>query len=154
MSYVVVRLRGVADRSKDQRKTLESLRLHKIHHATIVPATPAYDGMLKHVEHLVTYGDLDADTAEDLLRERGRGPGDVAVDDAFVQEHTPYGSIEELAEALTDDDVDIGKLSPLKPVFRLSPATGGFAGKKRHFNEGGSLGYRGDEISDLIGRML
>lgn len=155
MGYVVVRMRGHADRDHGQRKTLESLRLHKPNHATVVPENVSYEGMLKKVEHLVTYGELDGGTATELLRSRGEIPGGDAITDEHVDEHTEYGSVEELAAALVDDQVAIGTLEgALKPVFRLAPARGGFESKKRHFNEGGSLGYRGEAINDLIDRML
>lgn len=154
MAYAVIRLRGQADRNHALRKTLDSLRLHRVHHATIVPETPSFQGMLKKVEHLVTYGELDQDTATELLKVRGRASGDRELTDDIVAEHTEYGSIAELAEALTNDEVSIGQLGGIKPVLRLSPARGGFEGKKRHINEGGSLGYRADAINDLLERML
>ncbi len=154
MGYVVIRLSGQADLRHDQKKTLESLRLHYVNHATIVPETPSYEGMLKRVEHHVTYGEIDEDTAVDLLEARGRAEGDAELTDELVAENTEYGSISELATALVDDEIDIGRLGAIKPVFRLAPARGGFEGQKRHFNEGGALGYRGDAINDLVDRML
>lgn len=154
MAYAIVRLRGVAKKNHDHRKTLDSLRLSKIHHTTIVPENANYEGMISTVEHHVTYGELDAETATALLEERGRGEGDIPVDDDLVAEHTEYGSVEELAGALADDEVDLGSVDGIKPVFRLAPARGGFDSKKRHVNEGGSLGYRGDAINDLLERMI
>ncbi len=38
--------------------------------------------------------------------------------------------------------------------FHLSSATGGFAQKKRHFNEGGDAGNRESKINALVQRML
>lgn len=154
MSYLVIRLRGQADREQNKHKTLSSLRLHRTHHATIVPETAAYAGMLNKVEHLVTYGDLDAETATELLNARGRIPGNDPLTDAYVDEHTPYASISDLAQALVDEEADLGELDGIKPVFRLAPARGGFESKKRHFNEGGSLGDRGAAINELAERML
>ncbi|MGH2670421.1 MAG: 50S ribosomal protein L30 [bacterium] len=156
MSLVVVRLRGVAGRSPDHRMTLELLRLFKVNHATIVPANDSYRGMLKKVEHFVTYGDLTKETAVKLLRERGRAPGNKPLTDTYVREETPYGSLAELAEALAGDQVDIGHLDAIKPVFRLNPARGGLEGrgKKHHVSAGGALGYRGKDINAFIERML
>ncbi len=154
MAYAVIRLRGVPGRRHDQKKTLDSLRLHHIHHATIVPEDETFEGMLKRVEHHVTYGEITPDGAAELLAERGRVRGGDPLTDELVDEHTDHASIEELAEALAQDEARIGELGEIKPVFRLAPARGGFKGKKRHFNEGGSLGYRGEEIQDLIERML
>ncbi|MAE13716.1 hypothetical protein CMO92_04065 [Candidatus Woesearchaeota archaeon] len=44
----------------------------------------------------------------------------------------------------------------LKPFYRLHPPRGGFKGKgiKKTFKEGGSLGYRGEKMNELIRRML
>jgi large subunit ribosomal protein L30 len=154
MSYVVIRLRGQTKLRHDQKKTLESLRLLKINHATIVPETDEYEGMLKKVEHFVTYGDLSADTAEALLEERGRVRGGDPIDDDEVAENTDFDTVSELAEALADGDADLAYLDDIKPVFRLAPARGGLDNTKRHVNEGGSLGYRGEDIDDLIERML
>lgn len=154
MSYAVIRLRGLAEHGPDHKKTLDSLRLHHVHHATIVPEEDSFEGMLNRVEHHVTYGEIDPETATQLLTERGRVTGDAPLTDELVEENTEHGSIDELAEALVNGDARIGDLGEIKPVFRLAPARGGFNGKKRHFNEGGSLGYRGDAINDLIERML
>lgn len=153
MSYAVVRLRAQKLRH-DQKKTMESLRLHKINHATLVPQTDPYEGMIRKVEHFTTYGDIDQDTAQALLTQRGRVEGGDALTDDHVAEFTEYGDVADLAEALVDDEVDLGDLDGIKPVFRLAPAQGGFASTKRHFSEGGALGYRGEEINDLIDRML
>ena len=46
--------------------------------------------------------------------------------------------------------VDVG----IKPVFRLHPPRKGYEDIRLSFNEGGSLGYRGEEIKDLAKRML
>lgn len=153
MSHFVVRLRAQKLRH-DQKKTMESLRLHKINHATLVPEDDISEGMLKKVEHFTTYGEIDQDAAEDLVAERGRVTGDDPVTDEAVSEHTRFEDISELAEALVEDEVEIASLDGIKPVFRLAPAKGGFDSTKRHYNEGGSLGYRGDDINELIERML
>jgi large subunit ribosomal protein L30 len=44
----------------------------------------------------------------------------------------------------------------LKPIFRLHPPRGskGWGGIKRSYTVGGALGFRGEAISDLAGRML
>lgn len=154
MAYAVVRLRAGPSADHDHKKTLESLRLNRIHHATLVPEDENYEGMLNTVEHHVTYGEVDEDTATALLEERGRIPGDEDLTDDVVDEHTGYGSIDGLAAALADEEADLAHLDGIKPVFRLAPARGGFDSKKRHFNEGGSLGYRGDAINDLLERMV
>ena len=154
MSFVVVRMRGRPERSHRQERTLELMRLNKVHHATIVPVTDVSRGMVKKVEHFITYGELTKETALKLLQERGRAVGNTPLTDAYVAEHTPYASMEALAAALATGETKLNEHPAIKPVFRLQPARGGFEGKKRHFNEGGALGYRGERINDLIERML
>lgn len=154
MSYAVIRLRGQTKLRHDHKKTLESLRLLKVNHATIVPETDEYEGMLSKVEHFVTYGELSPDTAEELLAERGRVRGGDPLTDDYVDENTEFDDLGSLAEALADGEADVARLNGVKPVFRLAPAKGGFSNTKRHVNEGGSLGYRSEEINDLIERML
>jgi large subunit ribosomal protein L30 len=156
MSYISVRLRGLAGRSHDHKKTLQLLRLHHVNHATIVPRSDSYDGMVKKVEHFVTYGELDRETAVKLLQQRGRAPGDKPLTDAYLKEHTKCKSVSELADALVNDQIDLGNVEGVKPIFRLNPARGGLEGrgKKGHVSEGGALGYRGKDINDFIARML
>lgn len=154
MSYAVIRLRGQTKLRHDQKKTLESLRLLKINHATIVPETDEYEGMLKKVEHFVTYGEVSPDAAEELLTQRGRVRGGDPVTDDHVADTTDFDDVGDLAEALAGGEADVAHLDGVKPVFRLAPAEGGFSNTKRHVNEGGSLGYRGEDINGLIERML
>ncbi|MDX1611045.1 MAG: 50S ribosomal protein L30 [Candidatus Thermoplasmatota archaeon] len=154
MSFIVLRVRGRPKRNPDQEMTLKNLRLHAPNHATIVPNEPSYTGMVRKVEHFVTYGELTSETAMKLLEARGRLPGNRELTDEAVAEHTEYGSIQELAEAIAEGDVDINKFAPIKPVFRLNPPRGGYENNKRHFTEGGTLGYRGGNINQLIERML
>ncbi|HNR25150.1 MAG TPA: 50S ribosomal protein L30, partial [Methanobacteriaceae archaeon] len=42
----------------------------------------------------------------------------------------------------------------LKPVFRLHPPRKGYKDIKKAFNEGGTLGYRGEDINHLLKRMV
>lgn len=154
MSLAVLRVRGRPERSDRQERTLKQMRLHAPNHATIVPSTDSWKGMMKKVEHFITYGELTPAGALQLLTERGRAPGNKPLTDEYVAEHTEYGSIEELAQAIAEDEADLTKLTSIKPVFRLHPPRGGFKNNKRHFREGGTLGYRGDEINQLIERML
>jgi hypothetical protein len=61
--------------------------------------------------------------------------------------------IEELAKALINSDVKLADVG-IKPVFRLHPPRKGYEDIRLSVNEGGSLGYRGEEIKDLAKRML
>ncbi|MEZ0346135.1 MAG: 50S ribosomal protein L30 [Infirmifilum sp.] len=150
----VVRIRGTPDRSPEERKTLELLRLHKVNHCVLLPDTPSIRGMLKRAEYVVTYGEIDKETLVEVLRKRGRLIGNRPLTDDYVKS-TGFDSIEGLAEALLEGKVSLSELPGLKPVFRLHPPKGGFRGSvKKHVNEGGELGYRGSAINALLKRMI
>lgn len=149
-----VRIRGDPDRSPDERKTLELLRLHKLNHCVLLHDTSSIRGMLKKVEYVVTYGEIDKDTLAELLRKRGRLRGNKPLTEDYLKS-IGFGSFEDLAEALLEGRVRLSELRDVKPVFRLHPPKGGFKGTvKKHASEGGELGYRGPAINDLLKRMI
>ena len=75
------------------------------------------------------------------------------VTDEYVAENSDYNNIAELAEALINSEVKLADVG-IKPVFRLHPPRKGYEDIRLSVNEGGSLGYRGEEIKDLAKRML
>ena len=64
-----------------------------------------------------------------------------------------YKNIEELAKAVIAGEVKLMDLD-IKPVFRLHPPRKGYEDIRLSVKEGGSLGYRGENIKDLAQRML
>ena len=58
-----------------------------------------------------------------------------------------------ITEALINSEVKLADVG-IKPVFRLHPPRKGYEDIRLSINEGGSLGYRGEEIKDLAKRML
>ncbi|RLJ01522.1 MAG: 50S ribosomal protein L30, partial [Candidatus Aenigmatarchaeota archaeon] len=73
--YIVVRIKGQQGLHPDVKKTLELLRLHKKFHVVLVRANESMKGMLKKVEHTITYGEAEPDTIALLLERRGRIEG-------------------------------------------------------------------------------
>lgn len=67
-----------------------------------------------------------------------------------VKDFVTYGEINEETYKLMKEKRGDGKF------FRLQPPVRGFGRKgiKQPFNSGGSLGYRGEKINELIRRML
>ncbi|MEM3138430.1 MAG: 50S ribosomal protein L30, partial [Thermofilaceae archaeon] len=64
-------------------------------------------------------------------------------------------NFEKLAEALLSGTASLDKLTSFKPVFRLAPPKGGFKRTiKKHYNDGGELGYRGYKINELLLTMI
>ena len=86
MTYLVIRARSDRGVTKKIRDTMMMLNLTRVNHATLVPENVTYLGMLKKSKDYITWGEVDADTIETLLKERGRMVGDKPVDDAAIKE--------------------------------------------------------------------
>lgn len=139
--YAVVRVRGRVGVRRDIADTLKMLRLHRVNHAVLVDETPSYEGMLQKAKDYITWGEIDLDTLVELIKKRGRLPGNKRVDEEYFKE-LGYSSIKEFAKALLNNETSLEDAG-LKPVFRLHPPRKGYESVKKPFSEGGSLGYRG-----------
>tara|TARA_A100001037_G_C14992717_1_gene563364 strand:+ start:181 stop:651 length:471 start_codon:yes stop_codon:yes gene_type:complete len=156
MTWLVIRVRSNVGVERSIRETMDYLNLTRVNHAVLVPENDTYAGMLQKAKDYVTWGQVDADTTEALIRERGRLIGDKVVTDEAVAEGTEFSNVTEYAKAIAAGDATTKEMDSLKRVFRLHPPRGakGWGGIKRHFTVGGALGYRGEAITDLAGRMI
>ncbi len=156
--YAIIRVRGTVDIRPEVEHTLDLLRLRQKFAASLYPSSlPGIEKMLKVVENWATWGEIEAETLEKLLRVRGKLVGDKPLTDEWVKEKLKLSGIRELAEKLVKEEIMYHKLEPfgIKPFFRLHPPRGGFKRSiKRHYGAGGELGYRGKAINELILRML
>ncbi|GIQ97596.1 MAG: hypothetical protein CM15mP3_06300 [Candidatus Poseidoniales archaeon] len=82
--------------------------------------------------------------------------GDAPLTDDVVKDNTDFKNISEFAKAITSGDSTVKAVPGLKRVFRLHPPRGpkGWGGIKRSFVVGGALGARGEEINNLVDRMI
>ena len=55
---IVTKRKSAINRSKTQKRTLEALGLRKIGHSVEHEASPAIIGMVKKVEHLVSFEEI------------------------------------------------------------------------------------------------
>lgn len=150
----VIRVRGRTGIRKDIEDTLKMLNLTRINHCVLIPDTPAYKGMLQKVKDYVTWGEIDPDVATKLISRRGRLYGDVPISDEYIKERMGYENIAEFASAMVAGKAVYKDIPNVKPVFRLHPPLKGWEKTKRHYTEGGALGYRGAKINELILKML
>jgi len=150
----VVQLRGEVNVSQDVVDTLEMLNVGRVNHATLVPETDTYTGMITKVNDVVAHGEPSAETVELLLRRRGApAEGEADVDDEWVGEHTDYGDVAGLAEALVAEETTLQEQG-VSPTLRLHPPRGGHDGIKRSVTEGGQLGPHGTaDIDGLLEAM-
>lgn len=150
----VVRVRGGVDARKKVRDTLRMLNLTRPNHCVILEDTPDRIGMLQKAKEMVTWGPINSEVLGELLRERGELTGGDSVADDVIDELTSYGSIEEFSEAVCEGKAGLDEVVGLKAVFRLRPPKKGYESTHRSFHHGGALGDRGEEINDLILRMV
>ena len=150
----VIRIRGRVNVPRDIKKTLELLRLKKKHNCVVVENKPSILGMIKKVESYVTWGEINAETMELLLRKRGRIGKKKRLTEERVKEKVGK-SIKEFVQDFMNFKAELKDLG-INPVFRLTPPSKGFerGGIKKPFKVGGALGYRGEKINSLIERMV
>jgi large subunit ribosomal protein L30 len=150
MSHAVVQLRGEVNVNRDVRDTLELLNLTRVNHATVVPETDAYRGMLAKVNDVVAYGEPSVETLATIIERRGEPlEGDDDVDDDWVGWNTNFDDIEALAEALLAGETTM-KEANLSPTLRLHPPRGGHDGIKHPVREGGQLGKHSTAQIDAL----
>ena len=147
----LVQLRGEVNQGQGVRDTLGMLNLHRVNHATLVPETETYTGMVNKVNDWVAHGEPSTETVEALVRRRGEpAEGDADIDDEWVAEHTDYDDVAALAEALVDEETKLQD-EGLSPTLRLHPPRGGHEGIKHPVREGG---VRGKQSTEEIDRLL
>lgn len=118
----------------------------------IVPEDASHAGMLKRAKDYITWGEIDRDTLVESLKERARLQGRKAVSEESLKE-TGYKDIGALADFLLKGNL-LSKVEKMVPVLRLHPPKGGYEFIRRQYHNGGTTGYRGKEINELIRRML
>ena len=147
---VLVQLRGEVDVSGDVVDTLEMLNLGRVNHATLVPETDAYRGMITKVHDVVAHGEPSVETIELLLEKRAEpAEGDEEIDDDWVGWNTNYDDVPALAEALLEEETTLQEVG-LSPTLRLHPPRKGHDGIKHPTREGGQLGDHSTEQIDAL----
>ncbi|WP_255168098.1 50S ribosomal protein L30 [Natrononativus amylolyticus] len=151
----VVQLRGEVNRQGGVNDTLSMLNIHKVNHATLVPDSDTYRGMITKVNDFVAFGEPSQEVLETLLAKRaepleGRQSD---VDEEWIAENTEYDGFTSLAEALLAEETTLREQG-LSPTLRLHPPRGGHNGIKHAAIEGGQLGkHTTEEINALLESM-
>jgi large subunit ribosomal protein L30 len=148
MVWMIIRVRGTIHAREDIRVTLAQLHLTRANHATVVPESPSFKGMLARVQGYVTWGEAEPETLQVLVQQRGRlrDGGPVPPTDGGES------SLPKLTEAIASHGL-VGARA-LRPLFRLKAPKGGWRSTKKPFALGGALGYRGKAINELARRMV
>jgi len=152
-----VRVRGSPGMRRTIQDTLQMLRMHKVNHGILILGEQSYMGMLKKCKDYIAYGEIDEKTLVRLLRIRGKLEGNKPLTDEYIKNITKYQNIKEFAKALLAGEIQYRSkdLFKIKPVFRLHPPRKGYRGGiKKHFKEGGTLGYVENYINEIIHKMI
>ncbi len=152
-AYLVVRIKGQADCPYWATTTMTLLKLDKKYRATILPAKDNTLGMLKKVQHYVSWIEIDASLATELVDKKARKGGyqKVTADDL---KQLGFANAEELGSALAEGKATLSKLKPLKPWFALAPPIHGFKrSTKKLYGQKGILGQN-KELDTIVRRMI
>ena len=151
----VIRLKGKTGLQMPVKKTLDLLRLYKKNHCIVISNTPQYIGMIQRVQHTITWGEIDEETFKNILEKRGKLPAKESLTPAYLKEKIG-STFSDFAKKFMAFQAQITDIPGLKPFFKLSPPRQGLEkkGLKAPYSMGGSMGYRKDNINDLIRRMM
>ncbi len=150
---LVVRIRGTINVRHDIKKTLELLRLRRRYSATIVPKNEYYLGMLSKAKDFIAWGEIDFETAKQLILKRGKTVGGKPVDDSIAKLEG-FNNVDELVKAIVDGVKKFSELKVIKPYFNLTPPKGGFKrSTKKPYQYKGVLGEN-KEILSIVTRMI
>jgi len=152
-AFLVLRIRGQADIPYWATTTLKLLKLDKKFRATIIPAKENTLGMLKKVQHYISWQEIDVSTTKELLDKKGRKAGYKKITSEDLSE-IGFKTMDELASSLTEGKSTLSKLKPLKPWFAMDPPRHGFKrSTKKLYGQKGVLGHN-KELNTIVRRMM
>jgi len=152
---VVIRIKGVVKSPKEVKDTLYLLRLRRTNVATIFRKDPAIIGMIKRVEPWIAWGEIRKDVFKELLLKRGRLIGNKRFTEEYLKK-TLNMTLDEFVEKFFNLEMELEDIPGLKPFFRLKPPSGGYPRKgiKNSYSNGGTWGYWGEDINNLLLSMI
>ena len=147
--YAVVLVRGRTQTSRRLKDALDSIRLTRVNHCSLVEERNA--GVFRVCKDYITWGEVDEDTLAKLIKKRGRMLGDKLVDSAVLNKGG-FESASAFAKALFEGKAKLDAFG-MKKLFRLHPPRGGHRHIKVSYPRG-ALGYRKEKINELLRLMM
>lgn len=141
--FVVIRIRGFVGVRKDIKDTLKMLNLHRKNHCVLLAETESIRGMLQKAKDYITWGKISEEMLKKLMQKRARKLGDARLSEQEVE-----NILKEIKNGKALRELG------LKPVFRLTPPSGGFHKTIKQHYPRGELSYRGDKINELLEKMI
>merc|ERR1711964_137030 len=157
----VVRIRGLNDMHPKTKKILQIMRLRQMNIGVFMKISKAATEMLKRVEPYLSYGYPNLKTVRELIYKRGFGKinkqrlplNDNSVIEAALAKHGIM-CVEDLVHEIYTVGPHFKEVNNFLWPFKLRPAKGGQAKKRKGFCEGGQAGNREEKINNLIKLML
>ena len=114
------------------------------------------------VESWVTYGVVSKSIIADLISRRGHGKidqkraplSDNTIIEKSLGDETGIICVEDLVHEIFNVGKDFGKANAFLWPFRLSASKSKFQKQKLNYQDGGDYGDRGEEMDDLVRKML
>merc|ERR1712070_558693 len=157
----VVRIRGLADMHPKTKKILQIMRLRQMNMGVFMKSSKAATEMLTRVEPYLSYGYPSLKSVRDLVYKRGFGKINKQriplTDNAVVEKGLgKYGvtCMEDIVHEIFTVGPNFREVNNFLWPFKLRPAKGGQAVKRKGFNEGGQCGNREQYMNGLIAKML
>merc|ERR1711990_479178 len=157
----VVRIRGLADMHPKTKKILQLMRLRQMNMGVFMKSSKAATEMLTRVEPYLSYGYPSLKSVRDLVYKRGFGKinkNRIPLNDNAVVEKGlgKYGimCMEDLVHEIYTVGPHFREANNFLWPFKLRPAKGGQAKKRKGFCEGGQCGNREQYMNGLIAKML
>lgn len=140
----VVRLRGRFGLRPARIQTMEFLNLGRVHHCTLISATPSYKGMLQEAKDYITWGPVSAAVVEKMVVKRGCINGKLLREVKKPEEIKAIVAKIMAGESLKSVGID--------RTFRLNSPSKGLEGIK-HSRPYGDLGPR-ESMDELLKAMI
>merc|ERR1712159_394170 len=157
----VVRIRGLNDMHPKTKEILQIMRLRQMNMGVFMKVSKAATEMLKRVEPYLSYGYPNLKSVRELIYKRGYGKINkqrLALNDNAVIEKGlgAHGimCMEDLVHEIYTVGPKFKEANNFLWPFKLRPAKGGQAKKRKGFCEGGQAGNREENMNALIQNML
>merc|ERR1712178_77280 len=157
----VVRIRGLNDMHPKTKKILQIMRLRQMNMGVFMKISKASNEMLKRVEPYLSYGYPNLKSVRELIYKRGFGKINKQRlplnDNAVIEKGLgKYGimCMEDLVHEIYTVGPNFREATNFLWPFKLRPAKGGQAKKRKGFCEGGQAGNREQLMNKLIAKML
>jgi large subunit ribosomal protein L30 len=151
----VIRIRGSINVDHGVENAFRKLKLFRKNSCVVIDNKKDYIGVLKKIKDYSTWGELDGETFKELLLKRGKLYGNKQLKEGYIKEKAKI-DIDNFIKEFFNSKKKLQDIPGLKTFFRLGMPRKGFERKgiKVPFSLGGALGYRKENINDLLKRMI